>query len=90
MTLLRATPPIRRLISQAIFEVIWVWEEDHIRAELASRFKELAAISQATVVAETSATADLSAWELTATVENDQAPTPGRCRKTWTLVRLAK
>jgi|HubBroStandDraft_3_1064219.scaffolds.fasta_scaffold326556_1 hypothetical protein len=45
---LRASPTIRRLMNQAIFEAIWVWDEDHARAELASPFKELAVISQAT------------------------------------------
>jgi site-specific DNA recombinase len=45
---LRATPPIRRLMNQAIFETIWVWDEDCIRSELASPFKELQAISRAT------------------------------------------
>ena len=63
---LRATPPVRRLMNQAIFKFIWVWDEDHIRAELASPFKELAAISQAT-------TATLPARELTAPIEDDQA-----------------
>jgi site-specific DNA recombinase len=65
---LRATPPIRRLMNQAIFEAIWVWDEDHIRSELASPFKELAAISQAT------AAAGLVASELATTIEDDQAP----------------
>jgi site-specific DNA recombinase len=45
---LRASPTVRRLMNQAIFEAIWVWDEDHIRAQLASPFKELAAIRQAT------------------------------------------
>ena len=65
---LRATPPIRRLMNQAIFQTIWVWDEDHIRTELASPFKELVAISQAT------AAASPAGSELTATIENDQAP----------------
>ncbi len=64
---LRATPPIRRLMNQAIFETIWVWDEDHIRAELVSPFKQLAAISQAT------AAASPAGSELTALIEDDQA-----------------
>jgi site-specific DNA recombinase len=48
---LRATPPIRRLMNQAIFEVIWIDDEDHLRAELASPFKELAAINRASSLA---------------------------------------
>jgi site-specific DNA recombinase len=59
---LRATPTIRRLMNQAIFAAIWVWDEDHVRAELASPFKELVAISRAT-----------AGPELTAN-EDDQAP----------------
>ncbi len=53
---LRASPTIRRLMNQAIFKFIWVWDEDHLRAELASPFKELAAISQATRRSEQAAT----------------------------------
>jgi hypothetical protein len=54
-------------MNQAIFEAIWVRDEDHIRSELASPFKELAAISQAT------AAAGSVAPELIATIEDDQA-----------------
>ncbi len=45
---LRASPTIRRLMNQAIFAAIWVWDEDCIRSELASPFKELVAVSRAT------------------------------------------
>jgi site-specific DNA recombinase len=38
---LRAKPYIRRLMNQAIFEVIWVDDEDQIRSKLASPFAEL-------------------------------------------------
>jgi site-specific DNA recombinase len=43
---LRASPTIRRLMNQAIFAAIWVWDENHVRAELASPFKELVALSR--------------------------------------------
>ena len=41
---LRAAPHIRRLMNQAIFEAIWVGEDDAIRSDLASPIKEAHAI----------------------------------------------
>jgi site-specific DNA recombinase len=66
---LRASPTIRRLMNQAIFAAIWVWNEDHVRAELASPFKELAAISRATAGPALTVNADdqaPDAWETSA------------------------
>ncbi|MGH2833620.1 MAG: recombinase family protein, partial [Solirubrobacteraceae bacterium] len=63
---LRANSTVRRLMNQAIFEFIWVWDEEHVRAELASPFKELKAISQAA--------AEQTTRELLTPVEDDQAP----------------
>jgi hypothetical protein len=48
---LRASPTVRRLMNQAIFEAIWVWDEDYARSELASPFKELTVIERATAEA---------------------------------------
>ncbi len=48
---LRASPTVRRLMNQALFEAIWVWDEDYARSELASPFKELAVIERATAEA---------------------------------------
>jgi site-specific DNA recombinase len=58
---LRATPTVRRLMNQAIFEAIWVWDEACLRSELASPFKELAAIRDATTRADSAASADQDA-----------------------------
>jgi hypothetical protein len=44
---LRAKPYIRRLMNQAIFEAIWVYDEDNTRSQLASPFKEVHAIAAA-------------------------------------------
>jgi transcriptional regulator with XRE-family HTH domain len=38
---LRAKPHVRRLMNQAIFEAIWVWDEDEVRSQVASPFKEV-------------------------------------------------
>jgi site-specific DNA recombinase len=38
---LRAKPHVRRLMNQAIFEAIWVWDEDEVRSEVASPLKEV-------------------------------------------------
>jgi hypothetical protein len=48
---LRATPHIRRLMNQAIFEAIWVWDEDEIRSNLGSPLKEVLAIDKETTEA---------------------------------------
>ncbi len=45
---LRASSTVRRLMNQAIFETIWVWDETEVRSQLASPFKELVAIRDAT------------------------------------------
>lgn len=68
---LRANPTIRRLMNQAIFEFIWVWDEAHVQSQLASPFKELAALSQITAADATAGEALLP--ELTAGTTNDQA-----------------
>jgi hypothetical protein len=41
----RAKPYIRRIMNQAIFEAIWIWDEDNIRTQLATPFKEIHAIA---------------------------------------------
>jgi site-specific DNA recombinase len=45
---LRAKPYVRRLMNQAIFQAIWVWDETEARSQLASPFKEIHAIAKIT------------------------------------------
>lgn len=44
---LRANPHVRRLMNQALFEAIWVWDENETHSELASPFKQIHAIAKA-------------------------------------------
>ncbi len=44
---LRAKPYVRRLMNQAIFEVIWVWDEDKVKSKLATPFREITEIGRA-------------------------------------------
>ena len=49
---LRAKPYVRRLMNQAIFEAIWILDEDTLRSKLASPFKEILKIETMTSQAE--------------------------------------
>jgi site-specific DNA recombinase len=61
----KASPTIRRLMNQAIFTAIWVWDEDKTSSKLASPFNELAAFEQTSKGAKPdTTTANLSAWTL--------------------------
>ncbi len=80
---LRASPTIRRLMNQAIFEAVWVWDETEVRSTLASPFKELVAIRDATrhpdiAPAAVNAAAGLPDWTLVPAGRNDEAPDTGR------------
>jgi site-specific DNA recombinase len=81
---LRANPTVRRLMNQAIFEVIWIWDETEVHANLASPFKELIIAKDTTRAAkrrrpsrqpQPTATADsLPGWGARWGQEDDEAP----------------
>ncbi len=50
---LRATPHIRRLMNQAIFEAIWISHDDVARSRLASPLREAQDVAQAVAAVET-------------------------------------
>jgi site-specific DNA recombinase len=71
---LRAKPHIRRLMNQAIFEAIWVWDEQETRAQLASPLKEVMEINNAIQRIKANAKANQAVSVETKTeTENDEA-----------------